>query len=237
MGDTFDRRRLLGASLGIAATTMTVEALAQKGGTPEKETPAVEDLMREHGILRRALLVYGDAAQRLRNGRPTFLADALTRTARLFRSFGEDYHERALEEQYIFPRAAQLKGEAARFPDVLKTQHDRGRAITEYVLAVTRHGSIATADARPLADTLDAFVLMYQHHAALEDTVLFPAWKQVLSGTEYHELTERFEELEHKMFGKDGFEDAVARIAQIEQEMHLSDLARFTAPQPPHRTT
>jgi len=30
--------------------------------------PAVEDLMREHGVLRRALLVYSEAASRLAQG-------------------------------------------------------------------------------------------------------------------------------------------------------------------------
>ena len=74
---------------------------------------------------------------------------------------------------------------------------------------------------------------MYQHHTALEDTVLFPAWKQALPDSEYHELSERFEELEHKMFGKDGFEDALKRIAQIEHEVGDSDLGRFTAARPP----
>ena len=85
----------------------------------------------------------------------------------------------------------------------------------------------------PLADTLDAFVLMYQHHTALEDTMLFPTWKQALPDSEYHELTERFEELEHKMFGRDGFDDARKRIAQIEHEMGIADLARFTPPASP----
>jgi hypothetical protein len=47
---------------------------------------------------------------------------------------------------------------------------------------------------------------MYEHHAAIEDTLVFPAWKQAVSAKEYHELSERFEELECKMFGKDGFE-------------------------------
>lgn len=233
MAIKFERRRLLGAGLGIATATMTSEALSRKGGGSEKKTAAVEDLMREHGVLRRALLVYVEATRRLRNGGPAFPAHALMRTARLFRSFGEDYHERALEEQYVFPRAARLKGEAARLPDVLKTQHDRGREITDYVLSVTSGGSIASANAASLAATLDGFVLMYQHHTALEDTVLFPAWKQALPDSEYHELSERFEELEHKMFGKDGFEDALKRIAQIEHEVGVSDLARFTAARPP----
>lgn len=50
---------------------------------------------------------------------------ALARTARLFRTFGEDYHERRLEEQIIFPMVRRLKGPVARFPDILQQQHER----------------------------------------------------------------------------------------------------------------
>ena len=35
----------------------------------------------------------------------------------------------------------------------------------------------------------------------------------------YKELSEEFEELEHKMFGKDGFEDAVKRVSAIEKDL------------------
>ena len=74
---------------------------------------------------------------------------------------------------------------------------------------------------------------MYEHHAAMEDTVIFPAWKAAISGVQYDELSEQFEELEHRMFGKDGFEEALERIARIEQSFGLSDLAALTARAPP----
>lgn len=35
------------------------------------------------------------------------------------------------------------------------------------------------------------------------------------------------------MFGKDGFDDAVERIARIEQAFGLADLSKLTAPPPP----
>jgi hypothetical protein len=35
------------------------------------------------------------------------------------------------------------------------------------------------------------------------------------------------------MFGKDGFDDAVEKIAAIEQSLGLADLSQFTAPPPP----
>src|SRR5215218_2141370 len=65
------------------------------------EVTATEDLMREHGILRRALLVYSAAAVKLRANPSTIFPDALQKTAKLFRAFGEEYHEKKLEEAYI----------------------------------------------------------------------------------------------------------------------------------------
>jgi hemerythrin-like domain-containing protein len=234
MTNTNYRRRFLAAGIVAGATSIGIASLrAEESESKEKEVKAVEDLMREHGVLRRALLIYTAAATRLRSGEGKVPADALMRTAQLFRSFGEDYHERMLEEQYIFPVLAGVNSHVGQLPDVLKIQHERGRAINDYVTSVTRAGSISSGNARPLADALDGLVLMYRHHAAIEDTVVFPAWKEMVSAKEYDELTDRFEELEHQMFGKDGFEDAVARVAAIEETLGIANLAAFTAPMPP----
>lgn len=54
-----------------------------------------------------------------------------------------------------------------------------------------------------------------------------------LTDAQYKELSEKFEELEQKMLGRDGFEDAVKRVGAIEGELGLSKLASFTAPLPP----
>jgi hypothetical protein len=105
------RRRLL-ATVWIASTSLFlgtggvgVGLAAEKSKTrgEEKEVGAVEDLMREHGVLRRALLVYIESVPKLRANAGSLPADAIARTAKLFRSFGEDYHERMLEEPHIFP--------------------------------------------------------------------------------------------------------------------------------------
>jgi hypothetical protein len=80
---------------------------------------------------------------------------------------------------------------------------------------------------------LERLVLMCQNHTAREDTIVFPAWKKVLSTRQLHEMGDRFEDIERQQFGKDGYEDAVAQIGQIEQVLGLADLAQFTAPPPP----
>jgi hemerythrin-like domain-containing protein len=124
-------------------------------------------------------------------------------------------------------------GPASTAVDTLVAQHNRGRDITDFVIAVAG-GSVAPAPAGPLAGSLEAFARMYEAHAALEDTVVFPAWKRTMSARELDEVGDRFEEIEHKTFGKDGFEDAVDQVAAIERAFGL-DLGQFTAPPPPRR--
>jgi len=231
-----ERRQLVTlAALAGAGLTLGAAAKEEKKEEKEaeKEVAANEDLMREHGVLRRALLVYRAAADRLRRDPASLPADALAKTAQLFRTFGEDYHERKLEEQFIFPAVRKLKSPAAAYPDVLQKQHDRGRQLTDYVLQVAGRGRIAGTDAAPLADALSAFDLMYEHHTAREDTIVFVAWKDALSDEAYQEMSERFEDIEHRMFGHDGFEDAVRRIAAIESQLGLADIAQFTIAAPP----
>jgi hypothetical protein len=47
------------------------------------------------------------------------------------------------------------------------------------------------------------------------------------------EMSEKFEEIEHQLFGEDGFEDAVRKVATIEDALGYANIAQFTAPSPP----
>src|SRR5258708_20292090 len=135
-----------------------------------------------------------------------------------------------LEEAFIFPKIKEKgSGEAATYSDILVAQHTRGRQITEYIIYVTNAAKLG-ANATAFAETLEAFVRMYQHHAAREDTIVFPAWKDVLTPKEYDELNDKFEDIEHEQFGEDGFEDAVKQIGDIETALGMNDISKFTAP-------
>jgi hemerythrin-like domain-containing protein len=223
-----------GPARGAAATPVSaMQARPGAGAGEEIEVTAVEDLMREHGVIRRALIVYREASVRLRVDAAEVPADALHKTATLFRTFAEDYHEKQLEEAYIFPRLKADGGALANEIDVLFAQHQRGREITDYLLASTAP-RIAPAEVQTLARLLELFARMYEEHAAIEDTVTFPAWKKTMTAKELDETGDKFEEIEHKTFGKDGFEDALGQIAAIEHAFGL-ELAMFTPPPPPPR--
>jgi hypothetical protein len=107
------RRGMVPLALGAAAACgLVLPAHAGDGGGGE-DVSATEDLMREHGVLRRTLIVYAELVPRLRSKPEAVDAGALAEAAALFRTFGEDYHERSLEEQYVFP---EVGGAGATLP-------------------------------------------------------------------------------------------------------------------------
>ena len=233
-----DRRTTL-ASLAGAAIAGSALALAgcargadEETGGEEGAVTANEDLMREHGVLRRVLIVYREVAPRLAADAAALDAAALANAAKLFQAFGERYHEQLLEEQHIFPIVRKAGGEASGLVDTLLAQHARGREITAYILDRTKSGRVGTADAAPMARALTAFSRMYEPHTAREDTIVFPAFKAAVGPKGYDELGEQFEDIERREFGGDGFDMAVDKVAEIERALGVADLAMFTAPAP-----
>jgi hemerythrin-like domain-containing protein len=197
-----------------------------EAGEKEEEVTPAEDLMREHGALNRILLVYEEAARRLDAATPLPI-DRLANAAQLVRSFIEGYHEK-LEEDFLFPRFVKAN-KLVDLVGVLRAQHVAGRALTESILASSTVAAAQLEDQRKkLAGALRSFARMYRPHEAREDTVLFPALSSIIDHNELHELGEQFEEKEHALFGKEGFEGVVAQIAAIEQAFGIYDLAQFT---------
>jgi hemerythrin-like domain-containing protein len=243
MGEPNTRRGFL----VVAAASTLVGACRKEGRTeaqppppptsapetpPEEGVSAVEDLMREHGVIRRVLVVYRVAAARMHGKASAVPADLLQKAARLMRTFGEDYHERQLEEAHLFPVVRRGGGEPGALIDTLVGQHNRGREITDYVITTAQRGLGRSADAGNVARALEGFATMYETHAAQEDTVIFPAYKRLLSPAQLEEAGDLFEDIEHRTFGKDGFEDAVDQVSSIEQRLGI-DVVGMTAPPPP----
>lgn len=187
-----------------------------------------EDLMREHGVLRRVLLAYREMARRL-DGPPTetFDPELLKRATTLIRKFVEDYHERQ-EEQLLFPRFEKAN-KLVDLVRVLRAQHQAGRRVTDRTAALATTAALKDPGRRStLRGQLTAFITMYEPHAAREDTVLFPALHDIMAHREYDALGEDMERREHQVFGGEGFEPAVAEVDAIERALGIEDLAKFT---------
>jgi hemerythrin-like domain-containing protein len=201
---------------------------ADKGG--EEEVAPNEDLMREHGLLNRVLLIYEESIRRIEGAdgkKEEPDPDALMKSARIIRDFVEDYHEK-LEEDHVFPRLEKA-GKLTDLTKVLRDQHKAGRRVTERVIALaTAAGLRDKGQARELTAQLRAFIRMYRPHETREDTILFPAFREVVSAHEYAALGEDFEKKENELFGDQGFEHMVERVAGIEKSLGIYELTQFT---------
>ncbi len=192
----------------------------------EEEISPIEDLMREHGLLNRLLLVYDEGIYRLQNQRD-FSPDVLASAAGIIQRFIEDYHEK-LEEDYLFPRFEKA-GKLVDLVSVLRSQHTAGRILTRQIQSLSTLQHFQDASRRDtLVDSLKQFVRMYRPHEAREDTVLFPALRSIVSSHEYDALGEEFEDKEHQLFGEDGFEKMVNEVSELEKQLGIDDLAKFT---------
>jgi hemerythrin-like domain-containing protein len=182
--------------------------------------------MREHGLLNRVLLIYEEAVRRLIGQRelpPEVLADS----AGIVRTFIENYHEKN-EENYLFPRFEKA-GKLVDLVKVLRSQHQAGRRLTESIQQLSTLTAFKNAgDRSTLATTIHKFVRMYRPHEAREDTVLFPALRSIVSAHEFGALGEQFEDKEHELFGAEGFEKMVDKVAGLEKRLGIYDLAQFT---------
>ncbi|WOH65094.1 hemerythrin domain-containing protein [Bradyrhizobium sp. BWA-3-5] len=189
-----------------------------------KVTPP-EDLMREHGVLDRVLLVYEAGLERFTSNQE-FDPAHLVNAAEIVRDFIEDYHEKS-EEQAVFPRFRKA-GKMVDLVDTLQTQHQAGRRVTQTIIQHAPGSRKDGDDRRELVTAIRAFIRMYRPHAAREDTDLFPLLKDVVSSHEYDAMAEDFEKKEHQLFGEDGFEKMAHRVAELEKAIGISDLSQFT---------
>ena len=71
------------------------------------------------------------------------------------------------------------------------------------------------------------FIRMYNPHEAREDTVLFPAFRELIGPKELDKLKDVFEQKE-KALPMGDFEKMVADVAGIEQAFGIYDLAQLT---------
>jgi hemerythrin-like domain-containing protein len=196
---------------------------------PHVEISAPEDLMREHGVLNRILLVYEAGAKRLSAGEE-MPCDIFNKTAQIVRRFVEDYHERS-EEKFIFPHFEKEK-KLVDLVTILRAQHEAGRRLTDTILRQAVPAQFGKAENRQeVIRACEAFIRMYRPHEAREDTVLYPALYEILPAKKIEDLGEQMEEEEHRHLGEKGFEKAVEEVAALEKQLGIHDLAQFTPPQ------
>ncbi len=239
MPDLTGSRREFLHRAGLATVALAVPAIGfaqqpQRQSAPPSEKPGgqevpvspTEDLMREHGLLNRILLIYDEAQRRLEQ-KNDFDPAAVSTAAGIVRRFIEEYHEK-LEEDFLFPRFEK----AGKLTDLVKTlraQHAAGRKVTARILQLANASMLKSEpDRARLREALHSFNRMYRPHEAREDTVLFPALHELVTPEIFGALGDSFEDKEHELFGEDGFEKMVDRVGELERALGINDLAQFT---------
>jgi hemerythrin-like domain-containing protein len=221
------RELLLRAGHGLLLTGVLARAApAAAKGKSEDEVSPPEDLMREHGVLNRVMLIYEESMRRIEARRPLPI-EAVASAADIIRRFIEQYHEK-LEEEHLFPRFEK----ANKLTDLVATlrkQHQAGRGLTVSILALANAAGLQTdANRQKLVESMRLFNRMYRPHEAREDTVLFPALRSIVKPKEFAAMGEHFEDKEHELFGKEGFEGVVAQVGKLEETLGIHALDQFT---------
>ena len=173
---------------------------------------AVEDLMREHGLLNRILIIYEVCIHKIRNNAVDY--NIIYKSARIVREFIEEYHEKS-EEEFIFPLFKQKK----LVRELLK-QHKIGRLITSRILEL----SSLNSNPQELCILLELFCKLYRIHASREDTVLFQELYKILNEEQRQELTKRMQESEEN----ESFDNTLKKVENIEKLLGIHRMQDIT---------
>jgi hemerythrin-like domain-containing protein len=221
---TSGRRALLqmGTACGIVLAT-PVFARDAKKKTDDTISPS-EDLMREHAVLDRLMLIYESGIRRLDQGEDIDPA-VFVQSATIVRDFIHDYHEKS-EEELIFPRF-KTAGRMVDLVNVLITQHGAGRRLTDRILAAAPQAR-NRQPREAMGRDIQAFIAMYRPHEAREATDLFPTLRELMTDDNYDEIAEEMEKRERQAFGADGFEKVAKKVAEVETVIGIHDLDVFT---------
>ncbi len=238
--DVYSRRNVItraglatGATLVLGQTAWAAQAQKE---TAEKRTEAAtarreaaaeraegtvaEQLMRQHAIVGRILLVYATAVTPgLGTDKPS--GPAVTSAAQMLRANVDDFHAK-FEEEHIFP-LFQKSGRMGDLINTLREQHAAARTLTDAILKAGEGGAASTN----LALNIREYMHMIQAHTAYEETVLYPQIRTVAGG-QYNQLETTLRDLTRTTLGTGGFAGLLTKVEDLERSAGITSLAQFT---------
>jgi hemerythrin-like domain-containing protein len=213
---------MLLAAAGLLGAGCTRGAEKEAMSLPISPT---EDLMQEHGVLSRIMLVYDEIARRLRF-EEEFPLQVLTEGNDITRRFIQEYHEKS-EENHLFNRFSSA-GKMVELVAVLYQQHLAGRKLIGEIDSANTEAKMRNpAERMRVAGLLITFNQLFRPHAAWEDTVLFPAFRSIISGKDFAALGEILQKDEDKLFGTDGFAKIVGQVGELEKKLGIYELKQY----------
>lgn len=219
-----DRRRFLSyipVLVTVPLGSLVGSAQAAQAAEDRVALSPIENLMRAHGVLARAMLIYDDVRRRIAEG-GSVDPGLVVKVTSIIHDYFADYHEK-MEEKYIFGLLEKSDKEFVSIQQ-LKEQHGVGWELTERIRNLARANKL-TAE---VIGYLQVYTKMFRHHAAWEDTVVFPTFRSLVTAKELAELGQTFEKEEQRQFGPDGFKSVVAVLSDVEKHLGIYDLSSST---------
>lgn len=208
-----------------ASTQKNTIAAAFTHEAERENISPIEDLMREHGLLNRLLLIMEKISKTANNA--PFPLDELTKTLSITQNFVENYHEK-MEEDYIFPLFERANKEL-KLVATLRTQHNQGRKVTSRLRQLCSDSSnLSKKTRKTIIKLLKKFIYMYRPHEAREDTVLFPQVYSLATESDLKKMADLFETYERERLGQEGFEGVVKQVTALEKKLGIYELEQFT---------
>lgn len=223
MNDNCTRRQLIAATSVALASALALPASAFREPSP---LTAGEDLMQEHGVFGRILLIYQTIADDFQRGQTRHVDNLLSAT-KLIVDYIEGHHER-IEELLVFPELT--KGD--KHGDLVATlvhQHQVGKDITTMIQKRFVSKKVSRSNLTDTARSMRAYAAMFRPHALREDTVVYPAIRESMTANQYAEFSGRVRELEDKMVHVGDLQQLVKQVSEIEIALGIHDLSKFTA--------
>lgn len=194
--------------------------------TKEVEFSPIEDLMEEHSILRRALLIYEECIRRM-NHDEDFDPDLIAQATNVIKVI-IIFHHALLEHEYIFPRFREA-GKYVEMCDILTDQHGAADEQEKIILEHANKDSINNPETKEiLINALKKSIRVFRPHIDREDTEMFPEFKTVVTPYEFYELGKKFKEIEYQKWGENGHKQMVDKIIHVEKALGINELDSFT---------
>lgn len=186
----------------------------------EIEPTPTEDLMREHSLLNRIMLIYENILFKI-DSNINFDLQLVFDSATIVKEFIQEYHE-PLEEKYIFAFLVERNLHVELISELIK-QHRLSGVITEKIFKYVR-----LAELPKLSKYIKLFIYMYRAHESREETIIFNEFRKIAGVKLMKEIGEEFEKSEHELFGADGYEGILNKVIKIEIKLDIYNLNTYT---------
>ena len=184
-----------------------------------KDINFCEDVMYEHGIVRKLLVIYNKCIDIIQSENNPEIYSIVKQTALIIRKFVEEYHE-FIEEEYIFP----LFKNDFKYDKLIKElikQHTISREITDKILELSDKKS-----KEELIKLIKQFNEIYAIHMYTEDLMIIRNVRKHISQEEFIALSKKFDEIEDELLGEHGFETILREVITIEQKLDINIVYR-----------